>query len=205
MKTQFDPHIADPLKVKKLEKEFENTISELNKQKYISIMEERKRLNKILMSYKIAKPIEIVWPKLLSILLKDLHPSLKIENVNKGDFYITSNSKDKLPFRIKNYDDQKTITIEWISKKQWFTRTINVKQIKNNSTKIFYMDISKGEVSVAGYFERRVIFVYNKRQVIAFTIQMLNLKIDLELVPSNKIEKIKNKIEKMLKYSQKLY
>ncbi|AHI53581.1 hypothetical protein SSABA_v1c01690 [Spiroplasma sabaudiense Ar-1343] len=198
--------ILDPELITKYEAEFAENEAKITEKVYQSVIEERARVKKIICKKSIAAPIEKVYQAYLEKAAHDLHPNLKPEELQLNGFYQTSKSNNRTIFKIKSLIENQEIMVEWFAKDQWFTRTVLFSQNKTNTkTKIKYMDISKGKRSIAGFMERHVAGVYNKRQQLAFLVQIFEMKIKLGLYPQKKIPIIEKRIARILNYSKNLF
>ncbi|ATX71076.1 hypothetical protein [Spiroplasma clarkii] len=82
--------ITDSVEIAALEKSFAEQIEKLNKQKYTSLMEERKRVSKLTLKKSIKAPLTDVFTTFMDISLEDLNPHLKVSDLVPGGFYKSS-------------------------------------------------------------------------------------------------------------------
>lgn len=205
-KTDWKAIIKDEAEIKKLEFEFDQNRKKVSQKVYTSLTEEKLRTNKIIAQEKLNAPIENVFRMVINRACKDLHSSLDYEDLAVNTFYRTSGKTNKLPFKITEFQENKVLTIEYYAKDQQFIKTLRFyPNRKNTKTKIIYTDLTIGLTSILGWLEKHVRGVYIKRQIIAFQVQILNAKLDLDLISDLKINKVQNQINKMLEYSQKAY
>ncbi len=205
-KKVFKVKVTDEEEIEKLTKEFEEEKKRIHKKVYNSVSEERLRSNKIITSYKIKASIEKVFEAVAIKSAQDMHTDLKYEDLEQGCFYRSSGKSSKIPFRITVFEVNKEIEIEFFAKDQHFIKTLRFKKNRNNTkTKITYIDIATGTVSIQGWFEKHIKDVYVKRQIIAFKLQVMNALLDLNIVEKNKVESVKKKMKKLLEYSKNLY
>ncbi|WP_146637886.1 hypothetical protein [Spiroplasma clarkii] len=88
---------------------------------------------------------------------------------------------------------------------QLFSKTIWFKDNGSNLVHIKFHDFVKGDTSIMGFFERHILSVYIKRQVIAFNVQVLKAKLRLNLYNEKSANAVNRKITRMLEYSKQLY
>ncbi|AVN61298.1 hypothetical protein [Mesoplasma florum] len=197
---------TDEVKIKELQREFEEQNVKISKKIYSSVSEERLRVIKIAKKAKIKAPIENVFQEMVSLSAQNMHPNLKKEDLKESVFYRSSGKSNKIPFQVSKLKANEVLEIRWYANEQQFIKTISFYSNKNNTkTTIRYQDITTGMVSILGYFEKRIRSVYVKRQVIAFNISLLKTKLNLDLIKDNKKLKIERKIENMMKYSKDIY
>ena len=182
---------------------FNNEIKKFNEKKYASNVEESHRLNKLSLKEKIKSNIDSVWKEFLILICKDLNSKLKVEQLEKNAFYHTDLG---IVFRLTEYDiEKKIISIEWFANEQWFTRLIRLKSKGKDKTKIIYTDVVKGIVAISGFLQRRVLNTYNKKQINAFKIQMIDLKFSLDLIDKTKLTKTRLEKENLIDRNKKIY
>lgn len=198
--------ITDPSEVIEYEEFFNKTITSLNQQKYTSLIEERKRLNKLRFTSKINAPLEAVFSAFVEISIQDMNPNLTSAQLSAGSFYKSSKKNNRIVFRVKQFVLNEILQIEWIANNQWFSKTVTFKANQaNTKTKIKFYDMIKGDTSIVGFFERHILNVYIKRQKIAFLVQILKTKQALNLFSETKSLKVSQNIEAMLNYAKKLF
>lgn len=73
-----------------LDKDYNDFLDNINKKKYMSVLEERKRLNKINIVSKIKRPLCEVFNAFLVISLEDMNPNLSIDDLEEGYWYKSS-------------------------------------------------------------------------------------------------------------------
>lgn len=197
---------TDESKIKELEEEFEKQNNKISQKVYSSVLEECLRVIKITKKARINAPIEDVFSEIVSISAINMHPNLKRQDLKEKMFYRSSGKSNKIPFQVSSFRKNEILEIRWYANDQEFIKTLTFFSNKNNTkTLVKYLDISTGMVSILGYFEKRIKSVYIRRQIIAFKVQILKTKLNLQLVPKNKIEKVNKKIENMMKYSKDIY
>ncbi|MDR1991322.1 MAG: hypothetical protein LBP70_01155 [Mycoplasmataceae bacterium] len=201
MKITNEHLVTDQWEIDKWDQYFVEENKKLDTKIYSSVLEERLRTNKIIKSFRIKKTVEPVWPVFIQQLVQDLNPSIKLFEIKTAGYY---RSQNNIVFKVLEYKIHESFCIQWFANKQRINRNILVSH-NSKSTKITYVDITKGPTSVQGYFERRIKNVYVKRQRSAFKVQKLKLKIALGLIPDRKISWVQLKIDKILKRSADKY
>lgn len=198
--------ILNQEKINDLNNQFNQEKERIHKKVYNSLTEERMRTSKIIISKVICDNVDNVFKSIVSKIAKDFHSDLKYEDLEENFFYKTSSKSNNIIFKLFEFEINKALSIEYFVNNQHFIRTFKfIKNNKNTKTKIIYIDLVTGMVSINGWYERHIRNVYIRKQIIAFKIQMMNAMLDLNLVKENKIEKLKIKINKMLEFSKKIF
>ncbi len=188
-----------------LDKDYNDFLDNINKKKYMSVLEERKRLNKINIVSKIKRPLCEVFNAFLVISLEDMNPNLSIGDLEEGYWYKSSKKNNNVKFKLNKFIPNKEIQLTWIANNQIFIKTVTFYSSRDDSfTKIRYSDYVKGDTSIMGFFERHILSVYVKRQKLAFHIQILKTKLKLNMVSEENEHKVLKKIERLLSFSKSL-
>ncbi|ASP28067.1 hypothetical protein SCORR_v1c02930 [Spiroplasma corruscae] len=183
------------------QKNYDDIVEKLNKQKYTSLFEERKRISKLFSSMKIKKPIEEVYNAFLQISLDDMNPNLKNLVLEEGSWYRSSKKNNNNIFKLEKLVENKEISITWAIKNQLFIKSVKFRSNSSNKiTKITYFDFAKGDTSIMGFFERHILSVYLKKQFLAFRVQVYKTKLLLNLYKPAKVVIVNKKIDKLLEY-----
>lgn len=202
----FSPKITDSKTTEELNKLWEDKFLILKSKQYVSAIDERKRIKRVYVNFKIKDSIENVFNSMASISVKDMHPDLIIEEIEVGSFYTSSGKNNKIPFKVTSFEVNEEISIEWFVDDVLLNKKIQFKSNKKNTcTKIMYTDFAQGLKMVDTMFEKHIASVYTKRQVIAFIIMCNKTILDLGIYPASKNAKIKRKIEGLLNASKKMF
>lgn len=205
-KKEFYIKVTDENKINDLNKEFEDNKERIHKKVYNSLTEERMRTSKVIISKIINDKVQNVFVNIVSRIAKDFHSELKYDDLEENFYYKTSSKSNNIIFKLFEFKIDKVLSIEYFANNQHFIRTFKfISNRRNTKTKIIYIDLVTGMVSINGWYERHIRNVYIRKQIIAFKIQMMNAMLDLNLVKQNKIQKLRLKINKMLEFSKKIF
>ncbi|QGS51655.1 hypothetical protein [Spiroplasma tabanidicola] len=189
----------------KLKDEFEKLEQEFEKKVYSSMMDETKRIQMIIKKAVIKAPVDEVFKAFVKLALKDLNPNIDINEIEEGCFGITSKKSSNQTFRVDTYEIDEEFTIKYFGKNNAYIRSILFKGVKNK-TKIKYTDTNISKETIFGLKLNYLKGVYQKSRKFSFAIQVINLKLLVEILDETKKNKYKEKIKeltkKLIKYQE---